>query len=148
MPKFLEEKLKREYPNNPSAVYGTMNAIGAMHGSKETAKGREMEKKHEAKMKTAKASAAPMREMRIEIHRGPKNKVTGFTVHHHMMPKATKSMAFSENTTHSQPFGADQHEQMMDHIHEHTAAQLGGGAKMAEGKAGAEDTGEQEETEA
>lgn len=68
----------------------------------------------------------PMREMRIEIHRGPKQKVTGFTVHHHMVPKATKSMAFSENTTHSKPFGADQHEQMMDHIHEHTAAQLGG----------------------
>lgn len=50
MPKFLEAKLKREYPNNPHAVYGTMNAIGAMHGNKETAKGREMERKHEAKL--------------------------------------------------------------------------------------------------
>ena len=66
-----------------------------------------------------------MREMRIEIHRGPKNKVTGFTVHHHMMPKATKSMAFSENTTHSHPFGVDQHAAMMDHVEEHTGAQLG-----------------------
>lgn len=47
MPKFLEEKLKAEYPNNPHAVYGTMNAIGAMHGNKETAKGRAMERKHE-----------------------------------------------------------------------------------------------------
>lgn len=47
MPKFLENKLKREYGNNPSAIYGTMNKIGAMHGSKETAKGRAMEKKHE-----------------------------------------------------------------------------------------------------
>ncbi len=48
MPAFLEEKLKKEYPGNPGAVYGTMNAIGAMHGSKETAAGREMAKKHEA----------------------------------------------------------------------------------------------------
>lgn len=49
MPKFLEDKLKAEYPNNPGAVYGTMNKIGAMHGNKETAKGREMEKKHDKK---------------------------------------------------------------------------------------------------
>lgn len=47
MPKFLEEKLKKEYPNNPSAVYGTMNKLGAMRGNKETAKGRAMEAKHE-----------------------------------------------------------------------------------------------------
>jgi hypothetical protein len=46
MPKFLEEKLKKEYPNNPGAVYGTMNAIGAMHGNKETKKGAAMERKH------------------------------------------------------------------------------------------------------
>jgi hypothetical protein len=46
MPKFLEEKLKKEYPNNPHAVYGTMNAIGAMHGNKETKKGAAMEHKH------------------------------------------------------------------------------------------------------
>src|ERR1035441_3020776 len=126
MPKFLEDKLRAEDGDQPSAIYGTINKLGAMHGNKETAKGREMERKHEANMKTTKASAEPMREMRIEIHRGPQQKVTGFTVHHHMIPKATKSMAFSENTTHSQPFGADQHEQMMDHIDEHTSAQLGG----------------------
>ena len=46
MPKFLEAKLKKEYPNNPHAVYGTMNAIGAMHGNKETKKGAAMEHKH------------------------------------------------------------------------------------------------------
>ena len=46
MPKFLEAKLKKEYPNNPGAVYGTMNAIGAMHGNKETKKGAAMERKH------------------------------------------------------------------------------------------------------
>ena len=56
MPKFLETKLKKEYPNNPHAVYGTMNAIGAMKGNKITAKGREMEKKHEAKMEHGFAS--------------------------------------------------------------------------------------------
>jgi hypothetical protein len=49
LPKFLEEKLKKEYPNNDAAVYGTMNAIGAMKGNKETEKGRRMQEKHEKK---------------------------------------------------------------------------------------------------
>jgi hypothetical protein len=48
MPKFLEDKLKAEYPGNPGAVYGTMNKIGAMKGNKETALGRQMERKHKA----------------------------------------------------------------------------------------------------
>ena len=47
MPKFLEAKLKRQYPGNDRAVYGTLNKIGAMHGSKETAKGKAMQAKHE-----------------------------------------------------------------------------------------------------
>lgn len=51
MPNFLENKLKKEYPNNPHAVYGTMNKIGAMHGNKVTAKGLEMQRKHNAKMR-------------------------------------------------------------------------------------------------
>lgn len=51
MPKFLEQKLKAEYGNNPSAIYGTMNKIGAMRGNKETAKGKAMQKKHDAKVK-------------------------------------------------------------------------------------------------
>jgi hypothetical protein len=46
MPAFLEDKLKKEYPNNPHAVYGTLNAIGVMRGNKITAKGRAMERKH------------------------------------------------------------------------------------------------------
>lgn len=46
MPAFLEAKLKREYPGNDRAVFGTMNAIGAMHGSKITARGKAMEAKH------------------------------------------------------------------------------------------------------
>ena len=49
MPKFLEDKLKKEYPDNDKAVYGTMNKLGAMKGNKETAKGRAMTKKHNAK---------------------------------------------------------------------------------------------------
>lgn len=51
MPKFLEEKLKKEYSDNPHAIYGTMNKLGVMHGSKETAKGRREERKHEEKTK-------------------------------------------------------------------------------------------------
>ena len=58
MPQFLEAKLKREYPNNPRAVYGKMNAIGAMRGNKETAKGRAMQRKHDQKIK--KVSVAGM----------------------------------------------------------------------------------------
>jgi hypothetical protein len=54
MPKFLEDKLKREYSAKGKkgkalahAVYGTMNAIGAMHGNKVTRKGERMQAKHE-----------------------------------------------------------------------------------------------------
>jgi hypothetical protein len=46
MPKFLEAKLKSEYGNNARAVYGALNKLGAMHGNKETAKGRAMQAKH------------------------------------------------------------------------------------------------------
>lgn len=52
MPKFLEDKLKKEYPGNPHAVYGTLNKMGAMKGNKETAKGARMEAKHEADLKS------------------------------------------------------------------------------------------------
>jgi len=52
MPKFLEQKLKAEYPNNPHAVFGTLNAIGAMHGNKEMANGKRMEAKHARDMGT------------------------------------------------------------------------------------------------
>lgn len=54
MPAFLEKKLKKEYGNNKHAIYGTLNKIGAMHGNKETAKGRSMEKKHLAKSRALK----------------------------------------------------------------------------------------------
>lgn len=45
MPKNLENKLKKEYPNSPGAVYGTLNKLGYMKGSKETAKGKALDKK-------------------------------------------------------------------------------------------------------
>lgn len=46
MPKFLEEKLKRKYGAKSAIPYKIMNSMGAMKGSKETAKGRAMAKKH------------------------------------------------------------------------------------------------------
>ena len=46
MPKFLEEKLKKEYGAKSKIPFMVMNKIGAMRGSKITAKGRAMEKKH------------------------------------------------------------------------------------------------------
>lgn len=50
MPRFLEAKLKAEYGSNSATPYKIMNAIGAMHGNKETAKGRAMQRKHDRKM--------------------------------------------------------------------------------------------------
>lgn len=50
MPKFLETKLKREYPKEPAAPYKIMNKLGYMRGSKETAKGRMAQKKHASKL--------------------------------------------------------------------------------------------------
>jgi hypothetical protein len=60
MPKFLAAKLKKEYPGNDKAVYGTLNKVGAMNGSKETAKGAAMEEKHEADEKAAPKKKTPM----------------------------------------------------------------------------------------
>lgn len=54
MPKFLEDKLKKEYGAKSSTPYKVMNKIGAMRGNKETAKGEDMEKKHEADKKAGK----------------------------------------------------------------------------------------------
>jgi hypothetical protein len=54
MPKFLENDLaaeadKKGFTGRKKAAYvfGGMNNLGAMHGNKETAKGRAMEAKHE-----------------------------------------------------------------------------------------------------
>ena len=61
MPKFLEEKLKKQYPGDSHAVYGTLNKIGAMRGSKETAKGRAMTAKHKRDMKRGKGKRSQKR---------------------------------------------------------------------------------------
>lgn len=53
MPDFLERKLRREYGDNPRAIYGTMNRIGAMRGNRETGKGRDMERKHKTDVRSA-----------------------------------------------------------------------------------------------
>jgi len=55
MPKFLEDKLKRQYGAKSDIPYKIMNSRGFMHGSKETAKGRAAEKKHYAHMSLSKA---------------------------------------------------------------------------------------------
>lgn len=51
MPAFLEKKLKKQYPGNNNAVFGTMNKIGAMDGPNETEKGEEMQEEHDMKKK-------------------------------------------------------------------------------------------------
>lgn len=98
-----------------------------------------------------KAPKHTIHEMRIEVHRGEGGKVTGHTVHHHMMPsKASKSGAFMEHTHHSFPFGADGHSSthghMLDHIGEHL--KIGGEAMdhaaKAESDVGAVDDGRDE----
>lgn len=57
MPAFLEGRLKKAAADKGFSgkradryVYGAMNNMGAMRGSKETAKGKRMEKKHAAKV--------------------------------------------------------------------------------------------------
>lgn len=51
MPKFLENKLKAEYGANSKTPYKVMNALGYMRGSKETAKGKAAQRKHDRKSK-------------------------------------------------------------------------------------------------
>ena len=76
MPKFLEDKLKAEaarkgFTGRKAAayVYGTMNDLGAMHGNKETAKGAQMEAKHERDMGKLKS------ESHSYDHRRPKRQI-------------------------------------------------------------------------
>jgi hypothetical protein len=62
MPAFLEAKLKSKAAEKGFSgkkakryVYGALNNMGAMRGNKETAKGKRMQKKHDA--------ATPMRKL-------------------------------------------------------------------------------------
>jgi hypothetical protein len=60
MPKFLENALRHEASKKGKTgraadryVYGTLNTIGALHGNKETAKGRAMDAKHTRDVKAS-----------------------------------------------------------------------------------------------
>lgn len=64
MPAFMEKKLKAEYPHNNHAVYGTMNKLGLMRGSKTTAKGRDAEARHHRDMKKKTSIGHLMLEMK------------------------------------------------------------------------------------
>lgn len=62
MPKFLERDLaasaaKKGKTGRAAAryVYGAMNNMGAMHGNRETAKGRQMDRKHAADVRAGRA---------------------------------------------------------------------------------------------
>lgn len=59
MPAFLEEKLRQEYGNNPHAIYGTLNRLALMRGSKITPKGRALERKHAADVRAGTAAPGP-----------------------------------------------------------------------------------------
>lgn len=49
VPKFLEKKLKKQYGEDSGVPYAIMNKLGYMRGNKETAAGREAERKHRMK---------------------------------------------------------------------------------------------------
>jgi len=49
MPAFLERKLKSRYGAKSAIPYKILNSLGYMRGSKETAAGRRVQRKHEEK---------------------------------------------------------------------------------------------------
>ncbi len=55
MPRFLEDKLKREYGADSAIPYKIMNAQGYMRGNKITAKWRKLQQKHDRDVKAGKA---------------------------------------------------------------------------------------------
>jgi hypothetical protein len=121
--KFLEDKLKAEYGRDSKVPFKVMNSIGAMHGKKETAKGKAMEKKHEQKVERS-------RVRRIEIHPADNG---GHTVETSFHPKETTSAAFSEYEEPKKAvFGKNQHEEMIDHVRQHLGIPDDGGEAESE----------------
>lgn len=108
MPKFLEKKLRAEYGNNPRAIYGTMNEIGAMHGNQETAKGRAMEKKHEKDVRSHGYGRTE-----IEHHTDGSH-----SVRHYPIQKSSKSGAFV-STGEPTSYSAGDNDEMMAKVGEH-----------------------------
>jgi hypothetical protein len=111
VPKFLENALRHEAAKKglrgkhaDRYVFGSMNNIGAMRGSKETPKGAAMERKHEsdekkglaAMKKPPEAAGYNYTRTEIEHHRDEGGKITGHTVKHFPMPTSTKSGAFMD----------------------------------------------------
>ena len=108
MPKFLENKLKAEYGQNSKIPYEVMNSIGAMHGNQETAKGREMEKKHEAKMSHGFASTHI-------THHGDGS----HTVEHMPKMKPSKSGAFMQGEGEKTSYSASDGKDLMAKLGQH-----------------------------
>ena len=63
MPKFLEDKLKKEYGQDSRIPYAVMNKLGYMRGNKETAKGKAAEEKHARDSKRAAHQKKAMEEL-------------------------------------------------------------------------------------
>lgn len=64
----VESKLKKEYPGDPHAVYGTLNKVGLMHGNKPTEKG--LKKAH----KFAEGGSVGTKEGRVGTEHGTPEK--------------------------------------------------------------------------
>lgn len=64
MPKFLEDRLKHEYGANSDVPYKILNAKGYMRGSKETAKGRALDRRHAQDRSADRSSSARRRSYR------------------------------------------------------------------------------------
>lgn len=109
-----------DVPNDtPSALMGASGSPSAMK------KGGKVKETGIIKMHKGEDVIPPLRGIHIEFHRDGQGKVEGFTVHQHGMPQsASESGAFMKQTKESHDFKADQHEAMMDHVHDHSAGQL------------------------
>ena len=71
MPRFLEEKLKKEYGADSKIPYKVMNKLGVMKGNKETPKGKREEKKHEADEKKREVASKMVPKGHRQIPHGP-----------------------------------------------------------------------------
>ena len=133
MPRFLEQALRHEASKKglkgkaaDRYVFGSMNNLGAVKGNVETAKGREMEKKHMADKKEEKKS--PFHKTEIMHHSDGSH-----TVEHFPHMKGSSSGAFVERGEPTS-YAATSGKHLMEKLHEH----LGVGAAKAAGTPEAE----------
>jgi hypothetical protein len=122
MPRFLESALRHEAAKKGFTgkradryVFGAMNNLGAVRGNKETAKGREMEKKHMADTKMESSmKKTPFRMTHITHHPDGSH-----TVEHEPHTKMGKGGAFierPESTSYSAPDGKQLVAKMTKHL--------------------------------